>query len=315
MSVQQDLYIQVTKDCNQECIFCTQPKVDIYLPFSRIKEMAQEWKKSGGNSIVLTGGEPTLHPEIVEIAKYFDEEGFTQRMITNGSRLSDNGLCKRLLEAGLRKYHFSIHSHKEDVAESISKTRNLKDALKGVRNMIDLGAEVCINLTIIKNNYPHLSEYFRFMRSNFPEVHHFVLNFVEIGGRAAENKQIIPKLSDVELELSRALSFLREEGCTMRVERVPLCYMADNEIYSSETRRILGNQEYHSYLISEDYTQVTGKDTIYSIGYIKGEDCGKCWLSGMCVGVKKSYHELFGTDELYPLFKPIRPFIDMNLSD
>jgi molybdenum cofactor biosynthesis enzyme MoaA len=315
MGVKQDLYIQVTKDCNQECIFCTQPKEEEYLSLERIKKMALGWKEGGSDSIVLTGGEPSLHPDILKIIGFLSEIGMTQRMITNGANFSDRGFCQKVMDAGLRKFHFSVHSHLPEVAKLISKKDNLQKALEGIKNLQDMGAEVSINQTIITLNYPYLPDFVRYMTDRFPKIRHFVLNFVEIGGRAAENRWVVPKLSDVELKLWEALRLLRERGCQMRVERVPLCYMVDFEVFSSETRRILGNQEYHSYFLSKDKTQITGKDTIYSSDYTKSDDCAQCGLSRICVGVKNSYAKMIGAGELYPLFKRIEPFVDMNLSD
>ena len=315
MRVYEDGYIQVTRDCNQECIFCTQPKHPEFLPLEKIKRKVREYKRQGFTSIVYTGGEPTIYPYILEVIRFVEEQGMEQRMITNGSKLADISFCKRLVKAGLRKVVISVHTHKRELAKRISKTDNLPNTMKGIKNMLEIGCEVNINITIIKLNYPHLSEFVRYLVERFPKIRHFVFNFVEVGGRAAENKGIIPKLSEVELELRKAMQFLIESGRTLRVERVPLCYMGDFEVFSSETRRILGNQEYHTYYISEDKTQINSKELIYDKDYLKSDDCEICWLSPICAGVKNSYKEIHGMDEIYPLFKPVKPFLEMNLSD
>jgi MoaA/NifB/PqqE/SkfB family radical SAM enzyme len=315
MKVHQDGYIQLTLDCNHECVFCTQPKSEIYMALEDIKKRIIEYKKAGFTRFIFTGGEPTLHPDLLAIAKWVCDQGVELKMITNGSKLADKKFCRKIVDAGLKHVVVSIHTHKSEIARKISTKTDLNKTLKGVRNMVDAGAIVTINTTIISLNYPYLSEFARFMVKKFPEIGHYVFNFVEIGGRAAENKWVVPKYSDIELELGRTLNFLYLNRKSFRVERVPLCYMGDFQAYSSETRRKLGNQEYVGYFLRHKESQTTNEDTVYNIQYEKSEDCKICFLSTICAGVKSNYIEKYGLEELYPLFKPVKQFIDMNLSD
>lgn len=306
----QDGYIQVTKDCNQECIFCTQPKEEISFTYEEIKKQILDYKKEGFKSIVYTGGEPTILPYLIDIIKFVDGLGLDQRVITNGSKLDDPELCKKLVDAGLKRIIISIHTHIPEIGEKISQTKNLTKTIKGIRNMLDAGCVVHTNTTIISLNAPHLYEFAKFLTKNFPEIGHMVLNFVEIGGRAAENKWVVPKLSDIELQLYKALRHLNEHNVTFRVERVPLCYMCDFEESSSETRRFLGNQQYHTFFVKDRKL----KKFTYE-GYVKSEDCKFCKMNKLCAGVKAEYEKFYGLKELYPLFKSPQRLIDMNIED
>ena len=153
------------------------------------------------------------------------------------------------------------------------------------------------------------------MLENFPEVSHYVLNFVEVGGRAAVNTWVVPRYIDIELELCKSLKLLRSHGKTFRVERVPLCYMCDFEEFSSETRRILGQQNYYTYFVAENELEAFGRGASYDVDYTKADVCKYCPMSKICAGVKKTYANLHGLKELYPLFKDPQVLIDKKLED
>jgi MoaA/NifB/PqqE/SkfB family radical SAM enzyme len=51
--------------------------------------LVDDFVRRGYFGVILTGGEPTLHPELPEVAAYAAQQGLHVRMITNGSRLAD----------------------------------------------------------------------------------------------------------------------------------------------------------------------------------------------------------------------------------
>jgi cyclic pyranopterin phosphate synthase len=56
----------------------------------------------------LTGGEPSVHPEILEMIRIARELGFVVKMTTNGQRKPET--YKRFAEAGVTELNFSIHT-------------------------------------------------------------------------------------------------------------------------------------------------------------------------------------------------------------
>jgi hypothetical protein len=53
----------------------------------------------------------------------------------------------------------------------------------------------------------------------------------------------LPDFCTFERPLQKAMTFLEETGRTFRVERVPLCYMRGFEHFSTETRKIVKDEE------------------------------------------------------------------------
>jgi len=78
--------------CNHDCSFCgTQHKDGSQRWFSldKYKEYTDKLVETCGDSpfwIQLTGGEPTLYPELLELMKYMKSKGAMLSLISNGSR-------------------------------------------------------------------------------------------------------------------------------------------------------------------------------------------------------------------------------------
>jgi uncharacterized radical SAM superfamily Fe-S cluster-containing enzyme len=85
--------IEITKACNLNCPVCfADSKNEFTLPLDKVKEMIDLYVKCEGEPEVLqiSGGEPTLHPDIIEILKYTAKKGIKYPMLnTNGIKLAD----------------------------------------------------------------------------------------------------------------------------------------------------------------------------------------------------------------------------------
>lgn len=98
-----EVAIEITNACNLNCQVCLNDKnSQIYLRFSKIKEVVDEAKSLGVEAIRITGGEPLLHKDIVKILEYIKSKGFYLISNTNGILLDDT------LIKNLEKYLDSI---------------------------------------------------------------------------------------------------------------------------------------------------------------------------------------------------------------
>lgn len=77
------LLIIVTKKCNRDCAFCIDrpnrkyyPDDQAFIDLATVKNILNFAKSKNIKTIALNGGEPTLHPQIVTIAKMVKEVGF-----------------------------------------------------------------------------------------------------------------------------------------------------------------------------------------------------------------------------------------------
>lgn len=292
-------YIQVVRHCNHFCGFCSNPTTPYVHTFESMKVLVDDFVKRKYFGVILTGGEPTLHPELPKISAYAASQGLHVRMITNGSRLADPAFAKDMAESGLSLVHVSVYSHKPEVEERLRGVKGtLEKAYAAVDNANRFGIEVNINCVINKLNADHLDQTIRHWIENHPHVRHFVWNNLDPSmGRAEVNQnQFTPKLADFELSLYRALRLLHRSGRTFRVEKVPLCYMTEFAWASTETRKIVkGEERIVHFLDAKQTVRQTDWEHIYS------SSCDVCSLRTICGGL---FDRGNGYDpaELHPVF-------------
>jgi cytosylglucuronate decarboxylase len=103
------MFVRITENCNSGCFMCKykHKKDSYYIEMEKLKGLLEIMKQSGTYRMIrFTGGEPLLHPEILEIISMFHKEGFLTSIITNGYLLPD--YYKKLIESGLDQVICSI---------------------------------------------------------------------------------------------------------------------------------------------------------------------------------------------------------------
>jgi len=292
-------YIQVVRHCNHFCGFCSNPTTPYVHTFETMKVLVDDLVKRGYFGVILTGGEPTLHPELPRIASYASSQGLHVRMITNGWRLSDPAFARDVAEAGVELVHVSVYSVRAEIEAKLRGTEGtLEKAFAAVRNAHEHGIAVNINCVINKLNADHLDENIDYWIENHPYIRHFVWNNLDPSmGRAEVNQaQFTPRLADFEVSLLRAMQKLHASGRTFRVEKVPLCYMTEFAWASTETRKIVKGEERIVHFLDQKQTvRQTDWEHIYS------PSCSHCTLRPICGGLFDRGNA-YDPDELYPVF-------------
>jgi radical SAM protein with 4Fe4S-binding SPASM domain len=156
-----DLY--VTMACNLSCDFCSVRANEhrrAALPLARLLRLVEEARALGMEQLHLTGGEPTLRPDLEELVHHATDLGVETRLITNGTLL-DSTRLQRLQEAGLRSIMISV-----DGLESTH------DAMRGVpgawgramacaREAVALGYRTRLSAVAFRHNYAELPSLMR----------------------------------------------------------------------------------------------------------------------------------------------------------
>ncbi len=81
--------LYVTDRCNLDCSYCTEYDNSVpHPPLADLKMWLRKIRELGTMRIALVGGEPLLHPDIVEVVRYCRELGFATSLTTNGFLLT-----------------------------------------------------------------------------------------------------------------------------------------------------------------------------------------------------------------------------------
>ncbi|MCS6799439.1 MAG: radical SAM protein [Myxococcota bacterium] len=305
-------YLQVVRHCNHFCGFCSNPTTPYEHDLDSMRVLVDDLVRRGYHGVILTGGEPTLHPDLPAIAAHARARGLHVRMITNGSRLADPGFARRMAEAGLQLVHVSIYSVRPQVEARLRGTPGtLEKAFAAIEQAHRAGIEVNVNCVINALNADHLDENVRVILRRAPYVRHFVWNNLDPSmGRAEVNQALFQhRLGDMEASLLRALRLLARTGRTFRVEKVPLCYMTEFAWASTETRKIVKCEERVVHFLDDKQTV---RQTDWEHRY--APDCAVCTLRPICGGL---FDRGGGYDpaELAPVFVDPEPIIARILAD
>jgi MoaA/NifB/PqqE/SkfB family radical SAM enzyme len=165
-----DFFVQLhlTERCNLKCRHCYQTgrNVDemthqeVMEAVSEVSAVLREWKGTYdidfSPSFNVTGGEPFLRKDLFEILSEIGGQGFDLYLLTNGI-LIDEEKAKALLHVGVKGVQVSIEGP-EKTHESIRGRGSFQGSLRGVRNLLDSGVKVTLNVTLSSLNAGHVAE-------------------------------------------------------------------------------------------------------------------------------------------------------------
>jgi GTP 3',8-cyclase len=172
------IQMDITNDCNNNCIGCwcnspllgdkrLNPEVKSQtLPFSLIKSFLDETKDMGAKEIYYAGGgEPFMHPQIMDVLEYTKKKGLICYVNTNFT-LIDREKARQLADlkvdyltvsvwAGTPQIYAKTHPNKNE--ETFSR---IKDTLTYLNSIKDKSGKPCIKVYhVISNiNYHEISE-------------------------------------------------------------------------------------------------------------------------------------------------------------
>lgn len=146
----------VTNQCNLKCIYCYRDAgVELPGELSTIEGMKlmSEAKALENKVFILSGGEPLIRNDIFELAKYGTDIGLHLFLATTGLLLSED-VARRLRLAGVKGVSITIDGYHHETHDRVRGVRSsFKKAMKGIRNALNAGLSVQVNITALKLNY------------------------------------------------------------------------------------------------------------------------------------------------------------------
>ena len=304
-------YLQLTRSCVQSCMFCSNPPTKIELTEDQMRVEIDRLVELDYDGIILTGGEPACSSLLLPALEYSSARGLHCRMITNGRLLADEAFFKGLVDAGLVHIHVSIHSARQDVHDFLTRSPGAwRATVKCISLAPQMGITSDVNTVINAYNGDHLDETVIWLCREFPHISHFVWNNLDpIGERTKENPECVPRHRDFQITLERAMVFLHRNAKTFRAERVPLCYMRRFPWASTETRKIIKEEE-RSIRFLDDKGLVRQMEFLHG----KGIACDVCRYDPICAGMY-AMATTYDERELSPIFDDPQPVIEEVLGD
>ena len=176
-------WVRLTYDCNNRCVFCLDSDTHDGEMRAReeVKEQILDGRKKGAERLILSGGEPTMHPDYVAFIKLGALAGYKKvQTVTNGRMFMYMPFLKKCLDAGLSEITFSLHGP----------NARIHDALVGVKGAFDeemLGLE-----NVFKDGRPIVNVDIVINRGNVKQLPEMLRTFYDKGVREFDLLQVVP---------------------------------------------------------------------------------------------------------------------------
>ena len=209
-----DVELRLNWECNANCLMCgvldyftKEYKKKDNLTLKEIEDLLDQLTNMGCHSITLSGGEPTLRKDLVDIVIYASQKcKLNVSLNTNGYLLEDR-ILEKLIQAGINSFTLSLDSPEESIHDHI---RGLKGAYRRIVHTIDYlnhYIKTCptrkififINCVVLKINIQSLHLFEDFYRAH--RFDHLNFSPASIGTSwdiwTTEKEELRPSIEDV----------------------------------------------------------------------------------------------------------------------
>ncbi|XP_014282135.1 molybdenum cofactor biosynthesis protein 1 isoform X4 [Halyomorpha halys] len=192
------LRISLTEKCNLRCNYCMPEegvkltKKPELLTTNEILTLSELFVKQGVNKIRLTGGEPTIHKDLLHIVESLKNiSGLEQVAITtNGVTLTKQ--LVNLQRAGLDVLNISLDTLKSEKYERITRRKGWARVIAGIDLAIQLGYNpVKINVVAMRGfNDDEIIDFVEFTKDRPVDVR--FIEYMPFTGNKWETQKMIP---------------------------------------------------------------------------------------------------------------------------
>ncbi|MBK7585584.1 MAG: radical SAM protein [Myxococcales bacterium] len=222
-------WVRLTYDCNNHCVFCldTLAHNGTVRSGMDVKVQIVEGRKKGATRLILSGGEPTIHPQFLDFVKLGRRAGYRRvQTVTNGRMFAYPEFLERAAENGLDEITFSVHGHTAKLHDALvgtpgafeQETAGLRAALASGRFIVNV--DVVINKMNVKQLPEMLETFISWGVREFDLLQ--VIPFGNAWGKAREH--LFYDLDGHEEVLARAFAISRRPDIHMWLNRFPPPY-------------------------------------------------------------------------------------------
>lgn len=275
--------------CNQDCRMCWQGRDWPAPPDEVFDRWLEELCAAGVGSLVLSGGEPTLHPRLPEWLRRASRANLHVTLETNAIRFNDPGVLDELRAAGLESIVVSLHSAEPAISDALTMTQGtFALTVAGARAALAAGVHVGVHCVVERDNVGGLEAHARFVASELREgenrIDRVSYSFPIAYRRRELYRGAIPPLDELRPRLSAAVRVLRAEGIDVRFLGT-----------SGFTPCAFDDPASLAPLLPEFVTDDMRTDRMYL------EPCAPCALRERCLGIHKAYADAHGARGVEPV--------------
>lgn len=136
--------------------------------------------------LILSGGEPLLHPDIFAISHHAKAMGFYLALSSNGTLITQDNI-KQIAEINYQYVGVSLDGIGETHDRFRQKTGSFADSLAGIRLCREHGIKAGVRFTLTKDNVDDFPAMLKLMDDE--NIDKFYLSHLNYGGRGNKNRK------------------------------------------------------------------------------------------------------------------------------
>lgn len=260
-------------------------------------------RRLGLECLSLTGGEPSLHPDLLRVIRRARALGYRRViLVTNASLLASGRNLDRLLDAGVDAVGFSFDAADPVVSRRLWRRDAYAQVVEGIRRVMEhdeivvgsISVLTRLNLQLLPGLVRRLAELARGRRGLYLPAIDFVMPEENAW---THRRALVPRLREAAPHLEAALGEARRLDLPLVFRGVPACVMPahrewDMERYMSIFEVIDLGDRSRQHRAGLDFLRY------------KPPGCATCAHRRGCLGVYRAYANLYGTRELRPVPAP-----------
>ncbi len=298
--------IKLGYECNDACVHCVVDelrkialKEKKTLNTDNYKKEILDGRRNGYEEIVVTGGEPTIRPDFLELIEFIKSQGLKVSLQSNGRKFKDFDFAQKTDEF-VDKYVIALHGPNAEIHDAVTQRPGSFDETKrGFLNLVKLKSKVLGKIVLSNLNYEHLFETLKLYKSLGVRV--VLVYFPHSSGAENYIRDIAPRFGDIKKYLQDCLDYFNDIGDFYVVLGDIFPCALDKEYPSVHFKEFfkVGSEKHTKSLLDEkrDWGLVR-----QAIRRKPMELCSECVFSNWCDGYWKEYIEEVGISE----FKPVR---------
>ncbi len=298
--------IKLGYECNDKCVHCVVEKLrDIanknksYRNLEEYKKEVLKKKEKGITHIIITGGEPTIRHNFLEIISFLKSENLTAEIQSNGRKFSDYDFAKQTSNY-IKKFTIALHGPNKEIHDQITQTKgSFNETVKGLENLVNLKVDIWGKIVLSIHNYKSVTKTLEVYKKI--GVKKVVVSFPHSSGEEEYIEKIAPYYKDIQPHIEESLNtFTNPNEFLVVIEDILPCTL-------KKTYPIIHYFEFFETVNNKKKQLDTIVDKPRKWGSLrqsikrKSENCSKCIFNNFCDGIWKEYVDLRGFDE----FKPI----------
>lgn len=235
MELLKTMIFHLTNRCNLRCLHCwveaSSNCESESLSLEKWESIIDEGKTMGVKSIKLTGGEPLLYNDALNVAKYVKQNNIYCSIETNGTLINEENIdtvaeCFDYIAISLDSSSSSYHDWFRQKEGSWEK------ALKGIKLVVGKKIPMQIIYTITKENMNEITDMLDFCIEN--RIPSIKINPVNLAGRAKDNSNFT-SIEDVDyIHIYNLVSDYEKEHPNLHIAfPIPMAFISINKMIST----------------------------------------------------------------------------------